>query len=250
MVKAVILAGGKGERFLNATGEIPKVMASLHGKPFLEYTISWLKKNGINEIILCTGYKKEFIENYFGNGENFNLKINYSHENEAKGTGGALKLAERFLDETFVLINGDCLVDCDLKKAIEEHKKEKAISTINLAEAKNPENQELIRFDENFNVLEILQRNTKKHKEHSENSEKLYCNSGLFIFEPEVLNELPEEEKYVLEPTLFPKLLNENKKVRAFYEEGVYIEIGNPELYEKAGKDEDIYKFLSKVIGE
>ena len=249
MVKAVILAGGKGERFGNISGEIPKVMASLNEKPLLEHTINWLKQNGVNEVVLCTGYKKEFIEDYFGNGEKFNVSIKYSHEDEPKGTGGALKLAEKYLDETFVLINGDCLIDCDLKKAIEKHENEKSIATINLTEAKNPEHQELIKFDDKFNVLEILQRNSEKHKEHMKNSNELYCNSGLFIFEPEVLKELPEEGKYALEPTLFPKLFENNKKVKAFYENGVYIEIGNPELYKKASENINVKKFL-EAIGE
>jgi len=245
-MKAVVLVGGKGERF-NFQGDIPKVMASLYEKPFLHYVINWLKKEGIEEIILCTGYQEEIIKNYFGSGEKFDIKIKYSHEDEPLGTGGALKLTEEFIDETFVMLNGDCLVECDLKKAIEEHKKNNSIATINLTKANNPENQELIEFEEeNLIVKNILKRDTEEHKNFIQNNKRLFCNSGLFIFEPGVFEYLPKE-KNTLEPTLFPKLIKNNKKIGAFYDEGVYIEIGNPELYRKAENSEEVEKFFKSL---
>src|SRR3989338_4912246 len=104
MTKAVILAGGRGIRLSPITDSIPKPMMPIGDKPFLYYLLEMLKKNKINEAVLCVGYLKEKIMDYFGDGSRFGLRLEYSAEEKFLGTAGALKLAEGLLPEDFVLM--------------------------------------------------------------------------------------------------------------------------------------------------
>ena len=117
-MKAVILAGGLGTRLRPYTKTLPKPMLPLGGKPILEYEIEWLKKNGIKEIVVCVSYLRKKIENYFGDGRKFGIKIEYAISNKPLATAGQLKTAEKFIDELgnpYSLI----LLDKDGTKAIE-----------------------------------------------------------------------------------------------------------------------------------
>ena len=106
-MKAVILAGGRGERLKPLTDNLPKPMLPINGKPVIEYQIELLKKAGINDIIICGQYLFEKIINYFGNGEKLGVKIQYIKEKIPLGTGGAIKNAEGFINDDFLLLNGD-----------------------------------------------------------------------------------------------------------------------------------------------
>ena len=103
-MQVVILAGGLGIRLRLLTQSLPKPMVLIKGKPFLEYQLEMLKKNGFEDFILCTGYLGEKIEEYFDNGEKMGIHIKYSKENTPLGTGGALKNAQKLLENEFVLI--------------------------------------------------------------------------------------------------------------------------------------------------
>ena len=110
-MQAVILAGGLGTRLRNAIKDLPKPMAPVSGKPFLEYIILILKQYGIKDLLLLVGHKSEKIINYFKNGKIFNVKINYSLEHIPLNTGGALFNAMDKLKNEFIVINGDTLFD-------------------------------------------------------------------------------------------------------------------------------------------
>src|SRR4029077_21005848 len=113
---ALILAGGEGTRLRSVLGEnLNKPMAPIAEKPFLEYLVALLHKQGIDDIILCVGYKAALIESYFGRGDRWGVRLTYSRETELLGTGGALKLAEHLLlGDEFIMLNGDSFFDVDL----------------------------------------------------------------------------------------------------------------------------------------
>ena len=125
-MKAVILAGGLGTRLRPYTKSLPKPMLPLGGKPILEYEIEWLKKNGIKEIIVCVSYLRKKIENYFGDGRKFGIKIEYAISNKPLATAGQLKTAEKFIDDTFVCLYGDSIYNFSLRNMISYHKKSKS----------------------------------------------------------------------------------------------------------------------------
>ncbi|MBU1125899.1 MAG: NTP transferase domain-containing protein, partial [Candidatus Omnitrophica bacterium] len=113
MRKAAILVGGRGERLGALTDAIPKPMADIKKRPFLEYQLALLKKYQISEIVLCVGYLKDAILGYFGDGSRFGLRIEYSIENDFLGTGGALKQAAGLLSDEFLMLYGDSFLPID-----------------------------------------------------------------------------------------------------------------------------------------
>ncbi len=119
VIQAVILAGGRGERLRPLTDNVPKPMVPVHGRPYLAYQLDELKRQGIADVVLLTGYLGETIENYFGDGTASGMRLRYSREPSPLGTGGALKLAEPLLAEDFLLIYGDSYLPIRYAEAIE-----------------------------------------------------------------------------------------------------------------------------------
>jgi len=119
-LKAAILAGGVGKRLRPLTDDRPKPMIEVSGTPILGWQISWLASHGISDIVLCTGYMRESIINYVGNGSKFSVRVSYVVEDEPLGTGGALKNAESLLrnEESFFVLNGDILTNLNPNRLV------------------------------------------------------------------------------------------------------------------------------------
>jgi len=121
--QCAILAGGLATRLRPITSKIPKSMVSVENKPFLEYQIELLKGSGVDEVVLCIGYKGDLIKGYFGNGNKFGIKITYSSEENLLGTGGALYKAKDLLREDFFVMYGDAYLEVDYLKIFDYYKK-------------------------------------------------------------------------------------------------------------------------------
>jgi len=116
-MKAMILSGGRGKRLRPVTDTIPKPLIKINGKPLIEWKINYLKKFGIKDIIICSGYKGKKIENYIKKKKNFGCNIEYSVETSPLGTGGAIKKAiNNIVDDSFIVLNGDIITNINLKK--------------------------------------------------------------------------------------------------------------------------------------
>lgn len=129
-MKAIIMAGGKGTRIASLNSQVPKPMIPICGKPILLYQIENLKKQGISEFILVCGHLREIIKDYFKDGRNFDVHIEYEMEDEPLGTAGALSRFRHKMDDDFLLINGDLILDIDIKRMISFHKQNKALVTL------------------------------------------------------------------------------------------------------------------------
>lgn len=136
-MKAVILCGGLGERLRPKTETVPKVMLEVKGKPILQYSIENCKSAGLSEIVLLCGYRHEVIEKYFGDGKRMGLSISYSIEKEKLGTGGAVKNAQKLINDDFLLINGDNFTNFPLSDLLAAFKESDA-SIMALVRPKNP----------------------------------------------------------------------------------------------------------------
>ena len=190
-MKAIILAGGRGKRLRPITDYVPKPLIPIKNIPIIEWQIKYLKKFGISEIIVCSGYKTKMIENYLNN-KKLGIKITFSVEDKPLGTGGAIKKAgKKIKDESFLVINGDTITNIDLKKLI---KKNNAIAAIQLRTK--------------FGILQTDKDKIMKFDEKKE-IENLWMNAGIYHLNKETLKELPIVGD--IEKTLFPDYAKKEK---------------------------------------
>jgi len=224
--KALILAGGKGTRLKPITNEIPKQLMPIHGKTILEHVLDLFKKHGIKDIILSIGYKGDNIKEYFGNGKKFNVNIVYVEEDTPLGTAGPIRLAKDLLNDTFIVCNADELKDIDLFDMYLSHKENKATATIALTTVEDPSVYGVARLQGN-KILEFVE---KPKKEAPSN----LINSGLYIFEPSIINYIPEGRS-MLEKDVFPKLAKDGKLFGYIFS-GQWFDTGTLERYETAMK--------------
>ena len=186
-MKALILAGGRGKRLRPLTDKIPKSLIPINKKPLIQYTIKYLKKFGINEIIICSGYKSKQIQNFLKKKKNFGCKIEYSIETKPLGTAGAIRNAIKNLsDESFLVINGDIITNINLKKIL------KKPNTIAANELKTK-----------FGTMKIKNNKILKFNEKTD-IQNVWMNPGLYHLSTGILKILPRTGS--LEAEIFPKL--------------------------------------------
>jgi len=224
--KALILAGGFGTRLQNVVKDVPKPMVSIAGKPFLEHQIRYLKKHRIEDIILCVHYKSEMIKSYFGNGMRKDVRITYSEEENPLGTGGAIKLAEKFVDEPFLVMNGDSYSNVDLDEFIKFHRDQNTIGSLVLRETNDLSNYGNVKLTGNY-ISSFNEKNSRG---------KGLINTGVYIFNPEIFNFIPSTGKVSLEETIFPEIIK-NNSLSGFVYNGYFMDIGRPETYNQFKKD-------------
>src|SRR5512136_3093372 len=136
-MKAVIMAGGFGTRIQPLTCNIPKPMIPLLNRPIMLHIVDLLRKHDITDLVMLLYHQPSVIKNFFRDGADFGVKITYVTPIEDLGTAGAVKYAEKFLDERFLIISGDLLTDFTLKKIIDSHADRKALDTITLTSVKD-----------------------------------------------------------------------------------------------------------------
>ncbi len=228
--KAVILAGGRGTQLRPYTYEIPKPMLPVKGTPILEHLIKQLKKNNITDLIIAISYLGDKIKTYFGNGEKFGVRIQYSEEDENLLTGGALKkIKEDLGNETFIVVHGDILTDFSFADFIGFHRKENTVATIALTTSSEP--REYGQFKLHGTKLVNFYPISKDPKLKSN-----LIHTGIYAFNPEIFQYFPKNKKtFALEDVILD--LIPQKKVSGFVFEGKWYDVGNPDNYEKAIKE-------------
>tara|TARA_B100001778_G_C18474287_1_gene577244 strand:+ start:48 stop:767 length:720 start_codon:yes stop_codon:yes gene_type:complete len=227
-IPAIILSGGLGKRIRGEIGEeIPKPMAPINGKPFLEHLLRYIMGFGIEEVILLCGYKHNKIVEYFQDGSKLNLKIGYSIEKKPLGTGGAIINAlDKIQHDKFIVFNGDSIFKANLQKFVKHHFQKKNVATLALKEI-----EDCSRYGS------AIMRRGKiiKYVEKNNNSNGV-ISAGVYLLEKNVLSNFFESE-YPLsfEYDIIPYLI-ENKNLSGKIMEGDFIDIGIPETYRIAGK--------------
>lgn len=225
IMKALILCGGLGTRLRSVISDVPKAMAPVGGKPFLLYQINWLKKYQFTDIVLCVGYKAEHIKNYFGDGSRFGVSITYSQEEELLGTGGAIKLAEPFVQGTFLVLNGDTYAKIDFSKLLEFHRQKQSQYTLGLTKVNDPARYGSVALDQDSRITAFFEKQAGLSL--SEN----YINGGVYVFEPDIFKHIPYGKKVSLEQEIIPRLL-ENRFYGHVWE-GSFIDMGVPDSYQQ-----------------
>lgn len=230
-MKAVIMAGGKGTRLRPLTSNQPKPMIPIANKPCMEHIVNLLKRHGFEDILVTVGFMPEAIQDYFGDGSDWEVNIEYSVEDEPMGTAGSVKLAEDRLSERFVVVSGDALTDADLAKAVAFHEDRGAEATLVLQEVDDPSEFGIVVVDDEGRVERFLE------KPDPEEVFSYTANTGIYVLEPSVLEDMPAGEEYDFADDLFPKLLDADRPVYGYVTEKPYWEdIGNIGQYMDAQK--------------
>jgi mannose-1-phosphate guanylyltransferase len=224
-LKAVILVGGPGTRLQPLTFNTPKSVVPVMNRPFMEHTIAYLRQFGIEDIILTLNYLPEAITSYFNDGSRCGVNLTYCLEQEPLGTAGAVKNTEAYLDDTFIVLNGDVFTDMDLSEMIARHRASKAIASISLSWVDNPGAFGVVETDDDRRVKRFIEK--PPPGEETTN----WINAGIYVLEPEVLEHIPANTHYMFERGLFPHLLEAGKAVYGYPFRGYWMDMGTPEKY-------------------
>lgn len=225
--EAIILAGGFGTRLQTVVRDVPKPMALVKNRPFLEYLLEYLFQYNINRIILSTGYKHEIISNHFGNSFK-NGEIVYSHESEPLGTGGAiLQALSKTKSENVLILNGDSLFRFDLNGFVEFHQKNKRFS-IALRKIKDTSRYGRIELTEKTRISQFCEKSPDKRPG--------YINSGVYIFNSQLFKNIGFPKTFSVEKDFFQSYCS-LIEMYGYPAEGYFIDIGVPQDYQRAQKE-------------
>ncbi len=217
---AIILAGGLGLRLRKLVKDIPKPMAPIAGKPFLEYLMLQLVTWGINEVILSIGYRGDVIKSYFGNGDKIGIKIRYAEEKEPLGTAGALKMAAGLLDEEdCIVMNGDSFLDIEFDVLIDFHWVSNAKVSMGLVDVNDASRYGRVVVDNNGSVVGFAEKGT---------SGAGTINGGVYVVNREIVKSIPSGV-VSLEKDVLPLLTRRGLYGRVAA--GFFMDIGVPEDY-------------------
>ncbi|MCZ6766612.1 MAG: sugar phosphate nucleotidyltransferase [bacterium] len=224
-MKAVIMAGGLGKRLKPFTQIIPKPLLPVGEKSILEITIHKLKEQGFTEVILAVYYRSDLFESYFGDGSKFGLKIRYTKEKERLGTAGPLKLATEFLEEPFLVANGDILVNMKFTELREFHLANDADFTLVT---------KTIQMPLHYGVVEKKENRIQSIKEKPVVEAEV--SAGIYFMSPDVLDYIPANQAFPM-TDLMRALIADKRSVLAYPLEGYWLDIGQLSDYERAQDD-------------
>jgi len=247
-MKAMILAAGKGTRVRPLTYDLPKPMIPVLGKPVMAYLIEHLRKHGITEIMVNVSHLHEKIEEYFGEGEQFGVQIGYSFEGYTKedgevvavpiGSAGGMKKIQEFggfFDDTTIVLCGDALIDLDLKAALLEHRRKGAMATVITKEVPwdKVSSYGVVVTDKEGRITQFQEK--PKQEEALSN----FISTGIYIFEPEVIDLIPSGVEFDIGSQLFPLLA---EKGMPFFAQG------RPFNWLDIGSVSDYWEVLQNVL--
>lgn len=230
-MKAMIMAAGVGSRLMPMTISIPKPMIPMGNRPLMENTIDVLLRNECRDVIANLHYHGDIIKNYFGDGSAWGMSMQYSPEAELMGTAGGVKKCQHFLDETFVVISGDALTDIDLKYLMAEHRRLGALATIALKQVDEVEQFGVVVTGEDGRIERF------QEKPKAEEALSRTANTGIYIFEPEIFELIPDKQFYDFGKQLFPLLVQQKAPFYGVEISNYWCDVGNINTYRQANAD-------------
>jgi NDP-sugar pyrophosphorylase family protein len=221
-MKAVIQCGGRGTRLRPYTSVLPKPLMPIGSRPVLELLLKWLRRNGVEEVYVTTGYLGHLIRSFCGDGQQWHLKINYTQELEPLGTIGPLALLRGRLDEVFLVLNGDVLTDLSLNRFSAAHRRHGGPVTI--ATSARTTKME-------FGVIDELDGRVVQFREKPSLSHLV--SMGVYCMSPEVLDWIPNGVPFGFDDLML-QMLERDCPVHVFRHEGLWLDIGRVDDFQKA----------------
>ena len=221
-MKAVVQCGGKGTRLRPHTSILPKPLMPIGARPVLELVLKWLRRNGIRDVFVTTGYLGHLIRSVCGDGNQWNMQITYTQELEPLGTIGPLSLLREQLNEPFLVLNGDVLTDLNLNQFASFHRRHQAALTIGTA-------TRLTKMD--FGVIDESDGQVTGFREKPELPHLV--SMGIYCMNPVVLERIPSGVPFGFDDLMF-QMLEEDEAVHVFKHNGLWLDIGRVDDFLKA----------------
>ena len=231
-MKAVVMAGGEGTRLRPMTANQPKPLLPVVNKPIMEHVLRLLRRHGFNETVVTVQFLASMVRNYFGDGEDFDMSLQYATEETPLGTAGSVKNAQDALrDEPFLVISGDALTDIDLSELVKFHKDNGALVTVGLTRVPDPLEFGIIIVDDDGRIQRFLEKPTWGQVFSDT------VNTGIYVMEPEVLSEFSAGEQADWSGDIFPRLLERGAPLYGWIADGYWEDVGTHESYLKVQAD-------------
>jgi mannose-1-phosphate guanylyltransferase / phosphomannomutase len=226
------MAGGEGTRLRPMTANQPKPMLPVVNKPIMEHVLRLLKRHGFSETVVTVQFLASMVRNYFGDGEEMGMSLQYATEEIPLGTAGSVRNAQDALrDEPFLVISGDALTDLDLSELVKFHQQKGAMVTVALSRVPNPLEFGIVILDEDGRIQRFLEKPTWGQVFSDT------VNTGIYVMEPEALAEVPDDEVVDWSGDVFPRLLDQGAPLYGWVGEGYWEDVGTHESYLKAQAD-------------
>ena len=223
-VRAFVLCGGAGTRLRPVLADRPKSMALIGETPFLQLLIERLRSQRVSDVILGTGYMAEKIESYFRSRNDLGMRIRYSREHEPLGTGGALKLAEPFISDPVLVLNGDSYVEWELLPMLELFTAKDAAVVVVVQAVADVARYGSVALDHDGRVTEFIEKGIPAGPG--------LINAGVYLLRKQIVRELPAGTAISLEREVFPSILD--RRVYGLVCTGLFIDIGIPDDLKRA----------------
>jgi mannose-1-phosphate guanylyltransferase / phosphomannomutase len=226
------MAGGEGTRLRPMTATQPKPLLPVVNQPIMEHVLRLLKRHGFCETVVTVQFLASLVRNYFGDGQEVGMSLQYATEDMPLGTAGSVKNAEDALrDGPFLVISGDALTDIDLSEMVRFHRENGALVTVGLTRVPNPLEFGIIIVDDDGRIQRFLEKPTWGQVFSDT------VNTGIYVMEPEVLAEVPIGEMVDWSGDVFPRLLKQGAPLFGWIADGYWEDVGTHESYLKAQAD-------------
>jgi len=223
--KVVLMVGGLGSRLYPLTENTPKPLLKVGNKPILQTIVEHFSGYGFVNIVMCVNYKGHMIQDFFGDGSAFGVKIEYILEEDRMGTAGALSLLKESPKDPFIVMNGDLLTNVNFDNLLDYHMSQGAAATMCVREYDFQVPYGVVRLDDN-RVLSIEEKPVHK----------FFVSAGIYMLNPKVLDIIPQGQFFDM-PTLFGKIIKAKDSVVSFPIHEYWLDIGRISEYEQANKE-------------
>ena len=227
-MKAVIQAGGKGTRLRPYTLILPKPLMPVGELPVIELLLKWLRRNGISEVVITTGYLGHLIKSLCNDGSHWDMQISYSEETTPLGTVGSLDLVRDQLDDTFLVLNGDLITDMNLRSFIHFHNSHDDLLTVGTTQKQVNVDMGVIDVAEDRRITDFREKPTLSYT----------VNMGIYCMEPGILELIPRGVPFGFDDLMY-QMLDNGQTAHAYRHDGQWLDIGRPEDFTRAQEMSD-----------
>jgi mannose-1-phosphate guanylyltransferase len=230
-MQAVILVGGEGTRLRPLTSTVPKPVVALVDRPMMAYMFEWLHGHGVDDVIMSCGFKATKVRDVLGDGSQYGISLRFVEEPDPRGTAGALKFAEEFLEDRFLMLNGDVLTDLDLSAQLAQHTSTNATGTLALVPVPDPSSYGLVRLRGDRAVEEFLEKPSPDTVLDTN-----LISAGAYVLERSVLDLIAPDRNVSIEREIWPALVDQG--LFGYVDDAAYwIDVGTPQRYLQATFD-------------